>query len=342
MTALAAWPRAGYLPVVPPAPEDDTAPAPGEGDPGELGPAWATIPDGTGINQILGVGNRLILAHGGYVGGSHHVATVDTATRQPQSGPLVPTEGFSTAHHIDGVVYLTWNDPTGAWNAPQGYSYSTDGGETWREKRVAPSYHFYDMCKHDGALFLAGSGPAPDGTPRGIVWRSDDAGVTWVESLSVAGADLVRVYYLAEYGGALRCAPRNASPATTYRWDQGHWTEEAPSRLTSLTKIRLGCHGLSAGGCYYGPENALTPDGQLLAYDGDRRTPAWSDGQHVYAVNLPAGKIDRTPLGLADWAPWLDLGEGMTGHVATCAALHDGWVYVGGTQGRIWRYPAPT
>lgn len=347
MSILPAWQRDGYRAVAEdiqqPPPEEDgpppsTTPAP---------PAWVTHPGATvggearTVNGLTVVGHRLILAYGAYFGGSHPVLSVDLSTGEPITGPTAPTEGFWVVRNLDGVIYLPWQDPTGPWHEPQGYTYSTDGGATWFERRVAPAYHWYDMQHHGGALFLAGSGPDIDGAQSALIVRSDDDGATWQESLRVRGGTQPRFYHLSEAGGLLWANASNADTSRSYQLaPDGTWM---PSSVSVGIAARDARWSVSAAGVSYGTWDAF--DGsRTVTYP--RRLPSCADATHVYAVNQGSGTIDRAPLLTPEdtevtWSPWLDLGEGMTGHVATTAVLHDGHVYVGGTRGRIWRYPAP-
>lgn len=334
MTALAALPRHGYLPVVPPAPEPDPDPEPDPEPPTIPAPAaWVDHPgtDRT-INQILVTGGRLILAHGSWWGGDHRIVWADL-DGTPHTGPLVPSEGFQVVREYGGTIFLPWQDPTGAWNAPQGYSYSTDG-TTWRDKRVGPAAHFFDLREHDGTLYLAGSGVG-----FAAIWESHDNGTTWAESLVVEADGMPRFLHALAAAGSLWCRVSTFG-GTSYQLTGGAW---------EATEVPVPIHdgygfGLSAGGVAYGIRSAF--DGaRTVGYPQHR--PCWADATHVYAINPATTYIDRAPLLTPEdtevtWTPWLDMGEGMTGHVATTATLHDGWVYVGGTQGRIWRYSAPT
>lgn len=334
MTTLTAWPRSGYLPIASPIPEPDP---PDEPDPPATPApaAWVDHPDVEhAINQVLVSGGRIVLAHGAWIGGNHHIAWVNL-DGTPGTGPLVPSEGFQVVRRFGDTIFLPWQDPTGAWNAPQGYSYSTDDGATWQDKRVAPAAHFFDLRIAGGVLYLAGSGVG-----TATVWESHDDGATWDESLTHESEGTPRIVQILDAAGTLWCRPTSQG-ADAYRLISGQW-EQATAPVPAGDGYGF---GLSAQGVAYGIRSAF--DGErVVDYSTEVRGPSWADATHVYAVNQAAGSIDRAPLlapsdDVVTWSPWLDLGEGMTGHVATCATLHDGWVYVGGTQGRIWRYPAP-
>lgn len=342
MTVLAAWPRSGYLPASPNAedpPPGEEPPPPGDGT---AAPPWIDHPgtDAT-INRLLVHDGVVHIAHGGWSGGSHHLIGVDLATSMPWTGPLAPSEGFLVVREYDGVIYLPWQDPVGSWYAPQGYSYSTDGGATWQTQLVANSYHWFDLVEHAGDLFIAGSGPRPaDGGQSAIVYRSSDSGASWRESLRLPASEggTPRVYALVQAAGSLWVEPSGASPAAAFRLDGEAWATEAPLGLA------LSAPGLAVGGVYYGRDYAFDGTRAVPTY---ARIPLWSDATHVYALNQMCGRIERSPIltpeaTSVDWQPWLDLGEGLRGLHVTTATLHDGYVYVGGTKGRIWRYQTDT
>lgn len=334
MTPLVAWPRTGYLPVVSPIPEPDppdepdppTTPAPA---------AWVDHPDVEHtINQMLVSGGRIVLAHGAWTGGNHHIAWVNL-DGTPGTGPRVPSEGFQVVRRFGDTIFLPWQDPTGAWNAAQGYSCSTDDGATWQDKRVAPAAHFFDLRESDGTLYLAGSGAG-----YAAVWASADGGHTWVESVRHDATGAPRFVQLVEAAGTLWCRA-TSQDAPAYRLTSGQW-EQTAAPVPAGDGYGF---GLSAQGVAYGVRSAF--DGErVVDYSTEVRGPSWADATHVYAVNQGSGTIDRAAHLTAEdaevtWGPWLDLGEGMTGHVATTAVLHDSHVYVGGTQGRIWRLTLP-
>ena len=333
MSVLAAWPRPGYLPVVgdPPLGADPVDPPAPDGEP--VPTPWVTLPTDEAVNMLTPVQGRLVVAYGGHVGGAKRILTV-TPDGTVGVGPLVPTEGFFVARTYDGATYMPWVDPTGAWIAPQGYSVTTDGA-TWTNRHVVPAYHLFDVRRHAGDLFMCGSGPTEDGAQSAIVIRSRDGGATWEESLRVPADGMPRIYVLAVAGGDLYAPLLNTtgpSPRVFKLAASGEWVE-VPADLPATAAPHLVVH---AAGKYYSLGG--TWDGTTrVDYTGYR--PCWADATHVYAIDTTAGSIDRALLtdAIPVWDEWLPLGPSLSHGVARTAVIHDGHVYVGGTQGRVWR-----
>ena len=355
---LASWPRRGYLRDAPVPPPEPDAPAPPP-EPWIVHPG-ATLPNGSvkNIEHMKVIDGVLYLAiSGNWDGGSYPLAWVDLATGAPTTGPMQPSEGFPAVRQLsNGRIIYPWVDPTGAWGDPQGYTYSDNGtAGPWEQQLIFPAYHILDVREHGGALWACGAGPL-DGVQTAQVWKSEDGGDTWARSFTATGTTLARVYSLLPVGDELWIDPAATAAQGPWRLEGDDWVpHEVPNdsgRSPTSGSWHQSGHVISAGGVAYGRYGAF--DGtRFIGYRlGGQQTgvmilPSWSDSTHIYAVPEASTTIARAPLftpgspGVVEWDHWLNLGEGMTYRSATSATLHDGYVYVGGTQGRIWRLPAP-
>ena len=348
---LAAFPRSGYAPLIATGVIETPEPEPEPEPPPE---AWVTHPgvyEREGINQLLVDGDRLYIAHGtSWAKGDYNLAWVDLLTDTPVTGPLIPSEGFAVVRKIGSAIYFPWADPMGPWGEPQGYTYS-DGAGGWATKLMFPAYHVLDMREHNGDLFACGSGPY-EGAEHAQVWRSRDGGDTWERSLVLPGTTLARVYSLLPVGGDLWVFPSSTTDLRPRRLEGDVWVPYDVENLSLVGPMARAflTSGRVVGGptAAYGPNGAFNGVDAVAPYDRyDTVSPAWSDATHVYAVETALGAIVRAPhppLGARStvtWTTWLQLPEGMGNYTAQTATLHDGHVYVGGTQGRIWRFPAP-
>ena len=360
---LAAFPRSGYAPLtasdVIEAPEPEPEPEPpAPPEPWIVHPG-ATLPNGSvkSIEHMKVIDGVLYLAiSGNWEGGSYPLAWVDLATGIPTTGPMQPSEGFPVVRQLSsGRIIYPWVDPTGPWGDPQGYTYSDNGiAGPWEHQLIFPAYHVLDVREHGGALWVCGAGPL-DGVETAQVWKSEDGGDTWIRSFTATGGSLPRVYSLLPVGDELWIDPTATTAQGPLRLEGDDWVpHEVPNdtgREPTDSSWHQSGHVVSAGGVVYGRHGAF--DGtRFIGYRlggqqvGGAILPSWSDSTHIYAVPEASTSIVRAPLltpgspGVVEWEPWLSLGEGMAWRSATSATRHDGFVYVGGTQGRIWRLAA--
>lgn len=305
---------------------------------------------------MLPDGNRLYLTHGTtWEGGAHHLAWIDLDTGEPVTGPLEPTEGFSVIRKINGRLFALWADPTASFSSPVGYTYSDDNGQTWLHKLIGSHYHVLDIREHAGGLYLAGAGRVSGGSQveHATVWRSLDNGDTWERSLAVGeGGPTTRVYSLLPAGGYLWCIVSGTD--TLYRLDGDEWIAQPdiPKQEAGHERVwTLYQEGrvVEAGGVSYGT---------LGAFDGTRFLPSnlyaevvpgFADATHVYGVRRVNGnRIMRAPLiapgtpgSVVAWEEWMPIDQGFP---ALSVTYHDGYFYVGGFGGQVFRYSstAPT
>lgn len=347
---LAAFPRSGYAPLTASGVVEAPEPEPEPPAPPEPWIAHPGIFEGEGINQLLGDGDRLYIAHGtSWTKGDYNLAWVDLTAGEPVTGPLIPSEGFETVRKVADTIYFPWVDPMGPWGEPQGYTYS-DGAGGWATKLMFPAYHVLDMREHDGDLFACGAGPY-EGAEHAQVWRSRDGGTTWERSLVLPGtASTVRCYSFLPTGNGLWVIPRQAVDSRPHRLEGDVWVphdgivSHAPLWPWDMIFLRS-AKVVTDGRVAYGAHGAF--DGEVITGQNHYEVyPAWADSTHVYALLPSTGKIVRTahiPVGTTriEWEDWLTLPVGLGNRITTAATLHDGWVYVAGGGGRIWRYPPP-
>lgn len=315
-------------------------------------PPWVTHPAALdGIHHMLPDGNRLYLTHGtSWDGGAHHLAWIDLDTGEPITGPLQPTEGFSVIRKINGRLFALWADPTASWDSSVGYSYSDDNGQTWQHKLVGSHFHVLDIREHAGGLYLAGAGQKSGGSQveHATVWRSLDNGDTWERSLAVdEGGPATRVYSLLPAGGDLWCIVSGTD--TPYKLDGDEWIArpDIPKLPAYPRNWQLFQEGrvVEAGGVSYGTFGAF--DGRFISSNLYAEVvPGFADATHVYGMQTSVrNRIMRAPLitpgspgAVVAWEEWIPLDERLRAQSVT---YHNGYFYVGGTLGRIWRFPAP-
>ena len=295
---------------------------------------------------MLPDGNRLYLTHGtSWNGGAHHLAWIDLDTGEPITGPLQPTEGFSVIRKINGRLFVLWADPTASHASPVGYTYSDDNGQTWLHKLVGPHAHVLDIREHAGALYLAGGGPK-DGGSHATVWKSLDNGDTWERSLAVAGGPTARVYSLLPTETSLWCFVSDTD--TLYSLDGDEWVARPdipkfPGYARNWTLFREG-RVVEAGGVSYGSLAAIDDIGFISSNLYAEVVPGYADATHIYGVRTANGnRIMRAPLIAPDdpnpvvaWEEWMPIDQGFPAQSVT---YHNGYFYVGGSAGQVFRYP---
>lgn len=343
MTILPSHPRKGYR---------ITARAPWVTHPGATVQGWKRS-----IRHLKVIDNILYASvEQGWDGGPHPLTWVELDTGTPVTGPVQPSEGFRAVRQLsNGRIIFPWADPTGPWESPQGYTYSDNGAEgPWKHQLIAPAYHILDVREHGGVLWACGAGPL-NGVQTAQVWKSTDGGDTWEHSFGATGHPQARIYSLIPVGDDLWIDPSGVDELGLRRLEGDEWV-----------KHEFPAEGYQAGGANQwdrasavGSANGVAY-GASVAFDGTRFIShllngahpgevyyCWNDDTHVYAIPRSSTHVIRAPLftqgegGFVQWEDWLFIGKEMTAGEITCATLHNGIVYLGGSHGRIWRMNAP-
>lgn len=251
------------------------------------------------------------------------------------------TESTEVFRVIGGDLYIPWIDTHSSIDS-QGGGYITNSGGSWHEVVVPDLIHTFDIASTSGSdLVVAGSSRA---TNQACLKRSIDGGVTWVDITPVGAPPLLRLHSVV--------APGNG---TCYTLPWGTWSESEGWVLGSLgTSTNL--NNIEAqrpilSGVHYSTGFCVDSGGNFQRYSPDVVPQAVSDGVLYGTMRHPSGsasvfRSSGITGGVLDWEHILNLSLTITAPSVSQThsqriEVHDGYVYVGGTQGRIWRYPVP-
>lgn len=231
----------------------------------------------------------------------------------------VPTEEINQIRTINGKLYAPTIDPLGGPIAMGGYAV----GEPWELNMQLEGVHFYDMATLTGTdLWVAGAGPE-----NAMVWRSTDNGTTW-ENAFTEESD-TRFYWIANLNGKIYVQV-NGHPVRIF--DGTTWTdgtiqainEENGKVIVFKDKIISTLNGMSS---YDG-----TKVSKVNSFIGTSRN-FYVDGDYLYVVRWD-GSLARTN----DMLGWQELE--VPDH-ASSVAVHDGTVYIGTTDSKIYASTEP-
>ena len=344
---LAAMPRLGYL-AVPPAPVPEPEPDPGEQPPDVptagavlLGahPTVAANPhDGHAVTSLMARDGVLLMGYGDwtYNTGPLDLLGLDLATGEPVTLHTgVRTECIEVWRVIDGDLYVPWIDTRSGYDHLGG-GYLTDAGGTWHEVVVPDLVHTFDVARVGDDLLAVGSSRA---TNRACVKRSSDGGGTWVDiTPNHRPVNHMRQHSVIAPGDGAAYLP------TLGRWSpESGWT---PLPIFEQDHVNLIAGQVpELDGVHYSAGFAVGNDGAVVGYPW-RIVPQAVDGAVLYGTRRwdTATTLYTSP-GIADggieWEPLcnlpLDLVTPRTLTMSQRVEVHDGHVYVGGTQGRVWR-----
>ena len=350
MTALPSWPRGGYQ-AIPPA--TTPPPDPGGGDPpspdewigvtlatpvlhGEHPTVAANPHDGHAVTSLMARDGVLLMGYGDWTHntGPLDLLGLDLTTGEPVTLHTgVRTECIEVWRVIDGDLYVPWIDTRSGYDHLGG-GYVTNAGGVWREVVVPDLIHTFDVATSDGHdLLVAGSARS---TNRATLRRSLDDGATWVD---ITPPDV--------HPGMMRLHSLLAADAAAYvpawgRWEQGSWDGVTFGGQNAIDARRPVLNGVQYSMGYALDSRAIIPFPWQV-------TPQATDGQVLYGtrrlVNSEGDAIVYSSPGIVggalEWTPLLRLPGALLppAHLTHSqrVEVHDGTLYVGGTQGRVWR-----
>lgn len=251
-------------------------------------------------------------------------------------GPAVhtaDTEEINLYRALDGRLFA----PSVDTRSGADYAVATSSG-SWSNRNAVTSLHVFDMARHDGALWMAGSSGR-----NATLWRSTDGGSSWSVALSVPPRETsyARFYFAGTLDGRLHVQARDLAGAghpTSFVHDGSSWGQgpnligrglgQSPRQFRS----RLVFQQYYPGFCF-----------GLRSYDGTtvRSHIAAVDftvvGGYLYALDCN-GRVQRT----TDLSSWTVLTPGLPG-ARSIAVIGDTY-YVGTKDAAIHRFgavPAP-
>ena len=261
------------------------------------------------------------------------------------------TEAVWNFREIGGRLYAPhidpWPGPPPPQGDPCGYAVGTPGvagADTWADVTPVVAGHMYDMATLGGDLWMVGAQVnAANTDSTAAAWRSRDGGGTWQLALSVPpqpGGRIARFYGAHGFRGKLYVQAVDAQeshPASKVfdgaGWSDGPslvpsgWIMWRPETFAGRMVYRLAYPGQAAPLYQFdGASAAAATDDLLLDYtvSGGVLFGLRDDGRVVRTADLLTWQVlDPTPV--AD-------GRSL--------ALLDGWLYVGATEGRLYRYSA--
>lgn len=263
--------------------------------------------------------------------GPIHINPFNPATNTFSGSVLsVPTEQIGVFRNINGKLYAPLIDPNCGLNCPDIYA----SGTPWVNS-VGPSvWHVYDMATLDGNdLWIAGSADEPFAGAH--IWRSTDDGVTW----NVVQSDtqnpttgFERYYWLASLNGKMYAQASAIPDAPVRIFDGTSWT-------TGTTEF-LAPHSMGITKVQVFADKIITRKNGLSAFDGTniQTISGFSSGvKDIYkdGDNLYVLRNNNTLTRTTDLVSWQELGTVPV--AALSVAVHEGYVYLGGTDSNIYR-----
>lgn len=249
-----------------------------------------------------------------------------------------PTEAIDHFREIDGKLYAPDVDPLRS--DPGGYAMATGGAvETWMHTAPLDATHVFDIVKFDGDLWMCGSF-GYDAT----VWRhTPETG--WVLSLSVPAGDgsLNRFYGLGVYDGKLYTSLHDYGhhgKVGSHVFDGQSWSRGPMLRPNG--GMMTNANGFAGKLVYQGSYLGAMNQPPLNAFDGETATEATSEGIRDYKIvgdRFYALSITNLIRYTSDLVTWETLGAAPDG--SKSLAVLDGRLYVGGDDGKLYRYSEP-
>lgn len=302
---------------------------------------WATHPtvaatpaDGHNVVSVFPHGGTLLMGYGDWVAntGPVDLLGIDLATAEPVTlYEGVWSEAVEVFRVIDGALYVPWIDTRAGTG---GGGYLSNSGGTWHEVTVPDLIHTFDVTSSAGLLVAVGS--ASDGG----VMVSDDAGATWTRDAPIPNGTRWHTVIGTDVGYGL--------PGTGHWHGPGGWGPWPLTRLGSRVEHARPEHGSTVFGAGLAVDRATgatteisrtyTPqavDGGVLYgarwYDGDLLVATADPDQVAWSPVLRLAGADLVPPGAYT----------LTASSEGGIAVVDGFVYVGGSQGRVYRTPLP-
>jgi hypothetical protein len=252
------------------------------------------------------------------------------------------TDSIGILREINGGLYVPHIDPM-LYADSRDYSYRLGG--VWRDSKPAGMLHVFDIGSTDGSdLWMVGSRYITETTWGPAVFRSPDGGETW-QDITIPSAltgDDGRHYW----GFPLR--GRFYVRDTYYEGTNGTRTATAPYRhFNSATLMRDGTNEFVVGVTGWvsgvgGPVPRL-----LVTYD----TQSWRtirpgnvvyhftvNGSNLFTLetNASVNALWMASTVTSSQAVWQRLNFNNVPLNAKAIEVHNGVVYVGDTQGRLW------
>jgi Bacterial Ig domain len=247
------------------------------------------------------------------------------------------TEAIYQFREINGKLYGLSADPKSSADVVIG-TYNADGTVTWVNKRFVGTTHAFDIFTLTGNdLWIVGS--------QGVyakAWRSLDGGVTWQESLSVANINTTRTDDFARFYGAIvqngkvyvQARDFYGSVHPTSKVFDGQSWSDGPYIGDFNTSDTFAGQNVFHGSFHVGFYDSLSK------FDGTKAinvAPTYIynytiDGDTLYTL---AGDGMGTVYKTKDLVNWTKLGA--TTSVARSIAVLNGEIYIGGSDGAIYK-----
>lgn len=305
-------------------------------------PSASTNPSaGHFITSVYRYGDDLLTGYGDWNAntGPIDLVALDLTDASPRTlFPGVRTECIEVFREFGGALYVPWIDSRAG--ATSGGGYLTDAGGTWHEvETTGVGYvHIFDMATLDGSDIIVSGAASSTGT----IHRTTDGGATWTD-ITPPDVRTIRLYNICTAGGVLY------QPYEHKAWTPaGGWTDwPLKGRTNSMMANRPALDGwiFDRGVALEVATGATVEHNHFIR-------PECTDGQYVYGSRWwdegTYSLVFRTP-GVIDgrvvWEPVLclstaNLTPGLIVH-GTSLAVISGYVYVGGSQGRVFRTPLP-
>jgi len=243
------------------------------------------------------------------------------------------TEAILNYRSINGKIYSPDIDPV-AGESSGGYAI----GEPWSAKTPLTALHLYDMATYTGSdLWIVGSAGS-----NAVAWRSTDGGNTWSTSLTVspATASYVRFYWTGVIAGRLYVQSSDATASKYFNgtsWADGPYlfgfTSHPPELFAGkLVMLKSGLSTFDGTTVTTIPNFYQVNEGGASGITSLVRDIAVS-GSYFYVL-----KTDDTIVRSTDLANWTEVGVGPSD--STSIAVLDDYVYIGGTEARLYRSTA--
>lgn len=272
------------------------------------------------------------------------IRAYDPATNQLVRPWVTRAEAVWNYRPIGGKLYAPLTDPADR------FDYAL--GEPWEDRDpIIDTRRVFDVTTYNGDLFMVGASQGD-----ALAWRSMDGGQTWQESLRINQQDpqdlethfgFALVYNSRMYVQAYGVGSSGAHP-TSKVFDGTNWSDGPnllPNPLYKGWKPKP-----FAGKIVYLSGEPVNASPALLAFDGIQATAVqtpfrvWDffvSGSYLYALVLDpsaplwAPVVRRT----TDLITWTDVAVAPT-YTQSIAVLN-GYLYVGGTEGRLFKYSEP-
>lgn len=254
-----------------------------------------------------------------------------------------PTEEINVIRNINGKLYMPLIDQTGCLNCAAGFV-KTDPLEV---VRPVSAIHVYDVATLNGTdLWIAGSTDPGTGGGLARAWRSADGTSGWQVAQSGEGGDPIeRYYWLAAINGKMYMQQSTSLDTSIKIFDGTSWTSSNVDTLLASSdgysvdvfenKI------VATNGEYLSVFNPETDSLSRVKWStlganltNARAKKIYINDGYLYVL-LDGGKVLRTP----DLESWQQLG--LSVDTASSIAVHDGVIYIGTTDSKIYRSTTP-